>query len=120
MKIKELRSKSIEELRKDLAAFKKELFNLRFQKVQGQADKTHRVKQVRRAVARVKTLLQEMVLGIKKQDKKIKKPVIKKEIKKEVAPKKDAKKETEVKAEVKKKAEPKDKKQKIIKDKKNA
>ena len=116
MKIKELRSKSIEELRKDLVTFKKELFNLRFQKVHGQVDKTHRVKQVRRAVARVKTLLQEMVLGIKKQDKKIKKPVVKKEIKKEVAPKK----ETKVKAEVKKKAEPKDKKQKIIKDKKNA
>jgi len=124
MKIKELRNKSIEELRKDLVAFKKELFNLRFQKVQGQAEKTHRVKQVRRAVARVKTLLNEMELGIKHQEK-VKKVVVKKEIKKKVVSKKVITKETKEKGVakknvIKKTVKPKDKKQKVIKDKKNA
>ena len=57
MKIKELRSKSVEELKKMLVTSKKELFNLRFQKACGQMKKTHRVRQVRRSVARINTLL---------------------------------------------------------------
>ena len=57
MKIKELRKKSIEELHKDLLAFKKELFNLRFQRVYGGLPKSHRVGQVKTAVARVKTFV---------------------------------------------------------------
>ena len=64
MKIKELRVKSAEELGKDFIVFKKELFNLRFQKVQGQVEKTHRVRQLKKTVARVKTLLNETKLGI--------------------------------------------------------
>ena len=140
MKIKELVSKSIEELKKDLIAFKKELFNLRFRKVQGQVDKTHRVRQVKKTVARINTLLREMELGIKKKEKKIKKSVIKekiekapkeevvKEVKKEIASEKDDKAKVNVKGKISKEKKPKkedkkhkeDKKQKIIKDKKNA
>lgn len=59
MKIKDLRSKKEEELAELLLGFRKELFNLRFQKVSGELAKTHRVKEVRRAVAKIKTLLNE-------------------------------------------------------------
>lgn len=62
MKTKDLRKKSVEELNKDLLAFKKELFNLRFQSVYGSLTKPHRVGQVKTAVARIKTLLREMDL----------------------------------------------------------
>lgn len=64
MKLKDLRVKSVEELKKDFTIFKRELFNLRFQKAQGQTIKTHRVRQLKIAVARVKTLLNEAKLGI--------------------------------------------------------
>ncbi|NRA73309.1 MAG: 50S ribosomal protein L29 [Rickettsiales bacterium] len=64
MKIKDLRPKNTEELERDFTTFKKELFSLRFQKVQGEAIKTHRVRQLKKAVARVSTLLNEMKLGI--------------------------------------------------------
>ncbi len=59
MKISELRGKTADQLAALLLDFKKEAFNLRFQKVNGELEKTSRVKEVRRAVARVKTLLNE-------------------------------------------------------------
>lgn len=57
MKMKELQEKKVEELQKMILSFKKELFNLRFQKTYGQLTKTHRVCYVRRSVAKIKTLL---------------------------------------------------------------
>lgn len=60
MKITELRGKTVDQLSALLLDLKKEAFNLRFQKVNGELEKTSRIKEVRRAVARVKTLLNEI------------------------------------------------------------
>jgi large subunit ribosomal protein L29 len=57
MKASELRSKSGDELREQLLQLKKEQFNLRFQKATGQLENTSRVREVRRDIARLKTLL---------------------------------------------------------------
>lgn len=59
MKIKELKVKKSAELKKIILDLKKELFNLRFQKAAGNLKNTARVKQVRRTVARVRTLLNQ-------------------------------------------------------------
>ncbi|MEO0465681.1 MAG: 50S ribosomal protein L29 [Pseudomonadota bacterium] len=59
MSTQELRGKSVDQLREDLAKLKKEQFNLRFQAATGQLEKTHRAQEVRRNVARIKTLLRE-------------------------------------------------------------
>ena len=59
MKIADLRSKSKDQLQDQLQQLKKEQFNLRFQQATGQLEKTARVKEVRREIARVKTLLAE-------------------------------------------------------------
>ena len=48
-----------DQLRDELAKLKKEQFNLRFQKATGQLENTHRIRQVRRTVARVLTLLKQ-------------------------------------------------------------
>ena len=56
-KASELQSKSIEELQGDLADLKKEQFNLRFQKATNQLDNTARVRQVRRGIARIQTVV---------------------------------------------------------------
>lgn len=57
MKAADLRTKSPDELKDSLMALKKEQFNLRFQKASGQLENTARVRQVRRDIARIKTLL---------------------------------------------------------------
>ena len=59
MKAEELRTKTQDQLADDLAALKKEQFNLRFQKATGQLEKTARVKEVRRDIARIKTIAAE-------------------------------------------------------------
>ena len=59
MKTTDLRSKSADQLKDQLVQLKKEQFNLRFQQATGQLEKTARVKEVRRDIARVKTLLSE-------------------------------------------------------------
>ena len=59
MKATELREKSVEELNKELIDLLKEQFNLRMQKATGQLSQTHLLKQVRRDIARVKTVLNE-------------------------------------------------------------
>ena len=59
MKTGDLRSKSADQLKEQLVQLKKEQFNLRFQQATGQLEKTARVKEVRRDIARVKTLLSE-------------------------------------------------------------
>jgi large subunit ribosomal protein L29 len=60
MKISELRGKTADQLASLLLDLKKESFNLRFQKVSGELEKTSRVREVRRGVARVNTLLNEI------------------------------------------------------------
>jgi large subunit ribosomal protein L29 len=57
MKGSDLRAKSGDELKTDLVGLKKEQFNLRFQKASGQLENTARVRQVRRDIARIKTVL---------------------------------------------------------------
>ena len=59
MKIQELKDKTIEQLQGSLQELKKEAFNLRFQKANGQLENTARVRVVRRSVARVRTLMNE-------------------------------------------------------------
>jgi large subunit ribosomal protein L29 len=59
MKAEDIRAKTQDQLSDDLAALKKEQFNLRFQKATGQLEKTGRVRQVRRDIARIKTIAAE-------------------------------------------------------------
>ncbi|MAB09174.1 MAG: 50S ribosomal protein L29 [Rhodobacteraceae bacterium] len=59
MDAKELSSKTPDQLRDELLALKKEAFNLRFQKATGQLENTARIRQVRRDVARVSTMLNQ-------------------------------------------------------------
>ncbi|AJA44022.1 50S ribosomal protein L29 [Frischella perrara] len=59
MKAKELREKSVEELNTELLNLLREQFNLRMQLASGQLQQTHLVKQVRRNIALVKTLITE-------------------------------------------------------------
>jgi large subunit ribosomal protein L29 len=56
MKAEELRTKTKDELSDQLAGLKKEQFNLRFQKATGQLEKTARIREVRRDIARIKTI----------------------------------------------------------------
>jgi large subunit ribosomal protein L29 len=59
MKPAELRDKTPDQLRDQLASLKKEAFNLRFQKATGQLENTARMQAVRRDAARVKTILNQ-------------------------------------------------------------
>jgi len=59
MNATELRDKTPDQLREDLANLKKEQFNLRFQAATGSLENPARIKTVRRDVARVKTVLNE-------------------------------------------------------------
>jgi large subunit ribosomal protein L29 len=59
MKADDIRAKTQDQLTDDLASLKKEQFNLRFQKATGQLEKTARVRQVRRDIARIKTIAAE-------------------------------------------------------------
>ncbi|NLY37703.1 MAG: 50S ribosomal protein L29 [Firmicutes bacterium] len=63
MKAKEIRELSDEELQDKLKELKEELFNLRFQLATGQLENTMRIKEVRRGIARVKTILRERALS---------------------------------------------------------
>jgi large subunit ribosomal protein L29 len=57
MKIDDVRGLTPDQLAEQLINLKKEQFNLRFQKATGQIEKTHRVDQVRKDIARIKTHL---------------------------------------------------------------
>ena len=59
MKAEDLRAKSRDELESELMGLKKEAFNLRFQKATGQLENTARRRQVRRDIARTKTILRD-------------------------------------------------------------
>ena len=56
MNAEDLRTKTVDELTDALASLKKEQFNLRFQRATGQLEKTARVREVRRDIARIKTV----------------------------------------------------------------
>lgn len=57
--VNELKSKSLEQLNEELVLAKKELFNLRFQNAISQLDNTSRIKEVRRNIARIQTVITE-------------------------------------------------------------
>ena len=59
MKAEDVRQKSADELKDQLVDLHKEAFNLRFQRASGQLENTVRVRQVRRDIARIKTILAE-------------------------------------------------------------
>ncbi len=63
MKAKELRKMSAEELKQRERELREELFNLRFQHSLGQLTNTARISQVKREIARIKTILRERALG---------------------------------------------------------
>lgn len=65
MKAKDIRALSEQELNKELANLKEELFNLRFQHATGQLDNPLRIGQVKKDYARVKTILREKGLANK-------------------------------------------------------
>ncbi|NLY86624.1 MAG: 50S ribosomal protein L29 [Tissierellia bacterium] len=67
MKAKEVRQLSDTELNNKLNELKAELFNLRFQLATGQLDNPSRIKQVRKDIARVKTIMRERELGIRRE-----------------------------------------------------
>ena len=57
--VEDLKAKSAAELAEDLVAAKKELFNLRFQNATNQLDNTGRIKEVRKNIARIQTIITE-------------------------------------------------------------
>ncbi len=57
--VEDLRAKSAADLDKELVAAKKELFNLRFQNATNQLDNTSRIKEVRKNIARIQTIITE-------------------------------------------------------------
>ena len=59
MKAGELREKTLDQLREELASLKKESFNLRFQQATGQLENTSRMRSAKRVAARVLTILNE-------------------------------------------------------------
>ena len=67
MKAKELRQLSDTELKNKLNELKAELFNLRFQLATGQLDNPARIKQVRKDIARVKTIMRKRELGLRRE-----------------------------------------------------
>ena len=57
--VEDLKAKSDTELQEELVAAKKELFNLRFQNATNQLDNTSRIKEVRKNIARIQTVIAE-------------------------------------------------------------
>ncbi len=55
----ELRAKNVDELKEELVAAKKELFNLRFQNATNQLENTSRIKEVRKNIARIQSVMTE-------------------------------------------------------------
>ena len=59
MKATDVRAKTLDELGTELETLKKEQFNLRFQRATGQLENTARVRQVRRDIARIQTIMRD-------------------------------------------------------------
>jgi large subunit ribosomal protein L29 len=60
MEASELRKKSVEELNEELLALRREQFNLRMQKATGELNQNHEHRRVRKDIARIKTVLNEL------------------------------------------------------------
>ena len=60
MEASELRNKSVEELNEELLALRREQFNLRMQQATGELSQNHQHRQVRKDIARIKTVLNEL------------------------------------------------------------
>ena len=67
MKAKELAELTTAEIEQKLRSLKEELFNLRFQKATGQLENPARIRQVRKDIARAKTVLRERELGLERR-----------------------------------------------------
>ena len=63
--VEDLKAKSAAELNEELVAAKKELFNLRFQNATNQLDNTSRIKEVRKNIARIQTVITEQANATK-------------------------------------------------------
>ena len=63
--VEDLKAKSATELNDELVAAKKELFNLRFQNATNQLDNTSRIKEVRKNIARIQTVITEKASAVK-------------------------------------------------------
>ena len=61
--VKDLNTKSAAELNDELVAAKKELFNLRFQNATNQLDNTSRIKEVRKNIARIQTVIAQKAIA---------------------------------------------------------
>ena len=82
MKTADLRAKTPDELQQSLLELRKEQFNFRFQKTTGKIEDTSRIRVVRRDIAKIKTLLNELKSGKKAPAAKaVKKPAAKKKAK---------------------------------------
>ncbi|MCI6271337.1 MAG: 50S ribosomal protein L29 [Erysipelotrichaceae bacterium] len=66
MNVKEIRDKSSEELNKEMTSLKEELFNLRFQKATGQLENPSRIKDIKKTIARIKTVITERANGLQR------------------------------------------------------
>ncbi|WP_339060629.1 50S ribosomal protein L29 [Tepidibacillus marianensis] len=65
MKAKEIRNMTTAEIEEKINSLKEELFNLRFQLATGQLENSARIKEVRKGIAKAKTVLRERELGIR-------------------------------------------------------
>jgi large subunit ribosomal protein L29 len=65
MKSSDVRALSEDQMKDELAKLKKEQFNLRFQKATGQLEKTARFNEVRKDIARIKTIARQKAAGSK-------------------------------------------------------
>ena len=65
MKADTIRALSADQLNEELAKLKKEQFNLRFQKATGQLEKSSRINEVRKGIARVKTIARQKAAEVK-------------------------------------------------------
>ena len=63
MNVKEIRDKSNTELLQEIESLKEELFNLRFQQATGQLENPSRMKEIRKTIARIKTVITELELS---------------------------------------------------------
>jgi len=63
MTIKDIREKNDVELEKEIDSLKEELFNLRFQQATGNLENPSRIKQIRKTIARIKTVITERTLS---------------------------------------------------------
>ena len=65
MKASDARAQTLDQLNDELASLKKEQFNLRFQKATGQLEKTARFNEVRKDIARIKTVVRQKAADAK-------------------------------------------------------